>query len=172
MVIAAADVIVRAGYTHVLETAGAGFVVVAQVDSADALLDAAAAHRPGVAMVDLSLPPAGGLDATRRLRERHPATGILVFCIAADSDLAMRSFDAGALGYITRDSDAAAIAQAVRNVAQGKPYLKQEMMHGGGAAPGGRPARHQWRRCRRASSRCSACSPKASRCRRSPTRST
>ena len=126
--IATADVIVGAGYTYVLETSGAGYVVVAQVDSCDALLQAAAVHRPGVAMVDVSLPPAGGLDATRRLRERHPATGILVFCLSADSDLAMRSFDAGALGYITRDSDAAAIAQAVRNVALGQPYLMQEMM--------------------------------------------
>jgi DNA-binding NarL/FixJ family response regulator len=126
--IAAADAIVRAGYARVLETAGAEFVVVAQVGSVDALLDATAARRPRVAMVDLSLPPSGGLDATRRLRELHPGTGVLVFCIAADSDLAMRSFDAGAVGYITRDSDAAAVAQAVRNVAQGKPYLKQEMM--------------------------------------------
>ena len=129
VVIATADAIVGAGYTHVLESAGAGFAVVAQAaDSCDALLEAAALYQPGVAMVDLSLPPAGGLDATRRLRERHPATGILVFSLAADSDLAMRSFDAGALGYITRDSDAAAIAQAVRNVALGEPYLRQEMM--------------------------------------------
>ena len=112
--------------------------------------------------MDLSLPPAGGLDATRRLRELHPAIGILVFCIAADSDLAMRSFDAGALGYITRDSDAAAIAQAVRNVAQGKPYLKQEMMQEV-ALRRVAVQRDIVSTCRCASSRCSACSPKASR---------
>ena len=125
--IAAADAIVRAGYAHVL-TAGGGFAVVAQVDSSESLLDAAATRPLGVAMVDLSLPPAGGLDATRRLREVHPEIGILLFSVAADSDLAMRAFDAGALGYITRGSDAAALIQAVQAVSAGKPYLKPEMM--------------------------------------------
>src|SRR4051794_28387138 len=79
VVIADDSVLLREGLSRLLEESG--FEVAAQAADAEDLIRKVGAHRPDVAVVDVRMPPSHtdeGLQAARRIRSEHPATGVLV----------------------------------------------------------------------------------------------
>jgi len=126
VLIAAAQAVVRSGYRHILEKAGEQ-VVAEAVDAGELLAQADGSHA-NVAMLDVFLPPLGGLDAARRLGQIAVPPSILLFASGSDGDLASRALDAGALGFLSRDSDSGTVVEAVRAVAARRPFLTQEVM--------------------------------------------
>lgn len=76
-----------------------------------------------LAVVDLSMPGMGGLDLIRRIKSNHPAVGVLVLSMHGEEQYAMRSFKAGANGYVTKDSASTELIAAVRKVASGGSYV-------------------------------------------------
>jgi DNA-binding NarL/FixJ family response regulator len=108
----------------------AGFEVAAQVDSADALVEAVREHDPAVALVDMRMPPTHtdeGLQAALRIRAAHPGVGVLVLSNHVEVELAMKLLENGAegIGYMLKErvSDLADFADAVRRVAAGGSVL-------------------------------------------------
>jgi DNA-binding NarL/FixJ family response regulator len=90
-VIADDNLLVRAGISSLLREAGVE--VVAEASSAEELLDAADAHEPDVAIVDIRMPPSyadEGLRAARELRERHPRIGIVILSEHVEAGTATR----------------------------------------------------------------------------------
>lgn len=126
VLIAAAQAVVRFGYRHILEQAGEQ--VVGEASNAAELLSRADGSGASVALLDVFLPPLGGLDAARRLAQTASPPAMLIFASGSDGDLASRALDAGALGFLSRDSDSGTVVEAVRAVASGKPFLSQDVM--------------------------------------------
>lgn len=99
------------------------FDVVGTVADGEALLRAATALRPDVALVDVAMPMLGGLDAGRRLLETLPACKVIFLTMAQDADLAAEALRIGASGYVVKTSAARELVQAVEAVLRGRTHV-------------------------------------------------
>jgi DNA-binding NarL/FixJ family response regulator len=102
----------------------AGFDVVAQAETGDALVELVGEYDPEVAVVDLRMPPTHtdeGLQAALKIRERHPNVGVMVLSQHADVAIALKLLDRGTegIGYMLKDrvADLDDFADAIRRVA-------------------------------------------------------
>ena len=102
--------------------------VVGTVGDGEALLTAAAEHRPDVVITDLSMPDLDGVTATRRLLEVLPELPVLVLTMHEDDEHVFAALRAGALGYLVKGADGEEIVRAVHSVANG------EAVYGGSVA--------------------------------------
>jgi DNA-binding NarL/FixJ family response regulator len=102
------------------------FTVCAEAGTIDAALAASAAHRPDVALIDLSLGLQNGLDLITAMRRGQPGIRILVLSGHDERVHADRALKAGALGYIMKDKAAGELLTAVRRVAAGNSYVSSE----------------------------------------------
>lgn len=74
-------------------------------------------------IADLSLPGMSGLDLVHRIREGFPDVAVLVLTMHSEEQYAMRAFQAGASGYVTKDSACDELVSAVRKVASGGVFV-------------------------------------------------
>src|SRR5215472_7352687 len=79
--------------------------------------------RPDVVLMDLRMPRLDGVEATRRLAA-SPGVRVVVLTTYADDESVFAALQAGALGYLTKDSGAEEIARAVRTVHAGQALLE------------------------------------------------
>jgi two-component system response regulator DesR len=93
--------------------------VVAQVGRGDEVVAAVLAHRPDVALLDVEMPGLDGLAAASAVRDRSPATRVLILTTFGRPGFLRRAMEAGALGFVTKDAPAPELAAAVRTVAAG-----------------------------------------------------
>lgn len=93
--------------------------VVAEVASGDAVVPAALAHRPDVALLDVEMPGADGIAATAALVTALPSCRVLIVTTFGRPGFLRRSLLAGASGFIVKDTPAAQLADAVRRVHAG-----------------------------------------------------
>lgn len=100
-----------------------GIEVVAVADSAEAALDAVAAHDPDVLLTDLRMPGIGGVEGIRRLRAAGSRTGAVALTTFDDEQTIREAITAGALGFLNKDADPATIADAIRTAAAGRSLL-------------------------------------------------
>jgi DNA-binding NarL/FixJ family response regulator len=128
VVLADDSVLLREGIARLLEDAG--FEVVGQAGDPDDLLLKVRSYSPDVAIVDIRMPPTHtdeGLRAAREIRERYPATGVLVLSqyVEAEYALDLLSESAEGVGYLLKDrvSDIGEFAAAVRRVGEGGSAL-------------------------------------------------
>jgi DNA-binding NarL/FixJ family response regulator len=136
IVVADDDTLLREGLASLL--GGAGFDVVGQAGDAAELLALVQEHQPGLAIIDIRMPPdyrTEGLDAARVIREEFPATGILLLSAHAEVDEAMELLATGrSVGYLlkSRVTDVVEFADTVARVAAGgsvvDPALVQELV--------------------------------------------
>ena len=112
-----------------------GHRVVAAVADGQALVDAVAAHRPDVAVVDIRMPPTHtdeGLRAALELRRDHPGTGVLVFSQYIETRYAARLLEgtAAGVGYLLKDrvADVREFIDALARVAAGGTALDPEVV--------------------------------------------
>jgi DNA-binding NarL/FixJ family response regulator len=81
----------------------------------------AEAHRPDVVLMDLRMLGTDGIAATADLRQRLPATRVLILTTYADEDAIVPALQAGARGYLTKDASAEQIEAAIHAVHAGRP---------------------------------------------------
>jgi two-component system, NarL family, invasion response regulator UvrY len=84
-------------------------------------------HHPDVVIVDLGMQEGGlgGLEVIRRMRSHDPRSRILVFSMHSDPIIAARALEAGATGYVLKDSDE--LMKAFDQVRTGTPYLSNDL---------------------------------------------
>ena len=87
----------------------------------------AAAVRPDVAIIDLTLKDGSGIELIKEFREHYEETKLLVISMHDESLFAERALRAGAVGYVSKDEAIRTIVRAVRTVLSGKLYLSQSM---------------------------------------------
>jgi two-component system, NarL family, invasion response regulator UvrY len=86
-------------------------------------------HRPDVVIVDLAMQGngLGGLDLIRRINAHNPRVRILVFSMHSDPIIVTRALEAGATGYVLKDSSSEDLLKAFTTVEAGTPYLSQQL---------------------------------------------
>jgi len=114
--------VVRQGLRTFLELQDDIDVVGEAADGAQAL-QAAAALEPDVVLMDLVMPELDGVAAIERLRERAPATRVLVLTSFLDEDKVLPAIRAGAAGYLLKDVEPAELVRAIRTVDGGDSQL-------------------------------------------------
>jgi two-component system, NarL family, response regulator DevR len=101
--------------------------VVGSYGSGEDLLDHVEVIRPDVVTVDYRLPGLTGSTVCRRLLKRRPGIAVLVLSSYADDAIIQACLEAGARGYLTKDSDHADLPNAIRAVARGEAVLAPEI---------------------------------------------
>jgi len=114
--------IVREGLVSLLSLLPGIDVVGAATDGDDAVRQALAL-RPDVVLMDLNMPRCNGVQATEQLRDRQPATRVVVLTTYADDDWVFAALQAGARGFLTKDAGAEEIRRAIATVASGDAQL-------------------------------------------------
>ncbi|MBI2992657.1 MAG: response regulator transcription factor [Gammaproteobacteria bacterium] len=115
--------VVRAGYRILLERAG-DIVLAGEAESGEQAYRLYTELKPDVVVMDISLPGIGGFEAIRRIIARDPRARILVFSMHEDTVFVDQAVNAGARGYITKNSAPAVLVEAIRRIAAGESYLE------------------------------------------------
>jgi two-component system invasion response regulator UvrY len=118
--------VVREGYRRLLERTQ-GYKVVAEADDAASAYQAYQRTQPDVVVMDLSLPGVGGLELLRHIRQWDRKARILVFTMHSGAGFALKSFEAGAAGYVTKGSEAAELIDSVALVAKGGRVISNDV---------------------------------------------
>jgi DNA-binding NarL/FixJ family response regulator len=100
-----------------------GIELVATASDGEEALALAAEHQPDVVLMDLRMPRMDGIEATSRLRERHPEVRVIALTTYADDGSVLGALRAGARGYLTKDASSHDIHAAILNVAAGAAAL-------------------------------------------------
>ena len=101
--------------------------VVAEVSSGDQVVPAAREHRPDVALLDVEMPGLDGIEATAALREALPDVRVLIVTTFGRPGFLRRAMQAGASGFVVKDTPAAQLADAVRRVHAGLRVVDPEL---------------------------------------------
>lgn len=114
--------IVRAGVRQLLESAN-DLQVIAEAEDGEQAQTLIQQHRPDVAVLDIQMPKASGIEVTRWVRSNLPEVGILILTAYDDDPYVMAVLQAGANGYVLKTGQADELIQAVRDVYEGKSAL-------------------------------------------------
>ncbi len=118
--------LVREGVSRLLE-AQPDMRVVGSFGEGDAAIRFAAREEPDVAIVDIAMPHATGIDVARQLREASPDTHLLVLSMYSNPEYVHQALLAGALGYVAKESAGPVLVEAVRAVQAGRRYLSESL---------------------------------------------
>lgn len=109
--------------------------VVAEVGAGDEVLEAALRTRPDVAVLDVEMPGLDGISVAADLTRRLPDTKVLIVTTFGRPGYLRRALEAGASGFVVKDTPSGELADAVRTVARGgrvvDPSLATEVVVGG-----------------------------------------
>ncbi len=101
--------------------------VVAEADGYATLRDALRIHKPDVLLLDVDLPGRSGLEILAVLQEEASPVKTVMVSMYPEDQYAIRCLKAGAVGYLNKGGDPAALLTAVRTVAQGRKYITPEI---------------------------------------------
>lgn len=114
--------IVRAGVRQLLESAS-DLQVIAEAGDGDEAQALIQKHKPDVAVLDVQMPKATGIEVTRWVRANMPEVGVLILTAYDDDPYVMAVLQAGANGYVLKTAQTEDLIQAVRDVNEGKSAL-------------------------------------------------
>jgi len=120
--------VVRAGIRQFLEHAG-DIRVVAEADDGQMAQELIQQHQPDVAVLDIQMPKASGIDVTRWVRAHQYQLGVLILTAYDDDPYIMAVLQAGANGYVLKTASPNELIQAVRDVYAGKSALDAAIAH-------------------------------------------
>jgi len=110
-----------------------GLEVVGTAADGEAAVELVARELPDVVLMDLRMPRLDGVEATRRIRAGHPETQVIVLTTYADDESIMAALQAGARGYLTKDSGVEEIRRAIEAVRSGQapldPAVQARLVH-------------------------------------------
>ncbi len=117
--------IVRAGLRRIIEESGEMEVVAEAADGQEAIRLVSRAT-PDVAVIDISMPGLDGLEVLSRLQALDASLPVLILTMHEEGQYVVRAIEAGAMGYITKQSAPEQLVKAIRKVHSGHRYLTDE----------------------------------------------
>jgi len=106
-------------------------------DDIEVISDAANGHdavgqaaqlRPDVAIVDIAMPGLNGIDVTRKILKVCPSTKVIILSMYSATEHILQALQAGALGYVLKESAGVEVISAIRAVHDGNRYLSKKIL--------------------------------------------
>jgi len=127
ILIADDHLIIRQGLRLILETEDEFEFVGEASDGAEAL-KLCKKLKPDVVLMDLRMPNMDGLTAIEKLRIEQPGIAVVILTTFNEDELMLRGLQAGARGYLLKDTDRSTLFDTIRAAARGETLLKPEIM--------------------------------------------
>jgi DNA-binding NarL/FixJ family response regulator len=127
LILADDHLIVRAGIRQFLDLED-DFEVVAEADDGEQAKALIEQHKPDIAILDIQMPKASGIEVTRHIRANRWPVGVLVLTAYDNDPYVTAVLKAGANGYVLKTAKPMEIIQAVRDVYQGKSVLDRAIV--------------------------------------------
>ena len=118
--------VVRDGLRFLLEAEGDIRVIGGATNGREAVQEVRRLQ-PDVVIMDLAMPELNGIEATRQIRDACPGTQVLVLSMHSTAEHIFRALQAGALGYVLKESAGREVVAAVRIVQAGRRFLSQKI---------------------------------------------
>jgi len=122
LLIADDHTLIRDAWTCVLNN-HPRFTVIAECGSAEEAVEKAKNLRPNVVLMDINLPGMDGIEATQQIRKFSPGSKIVGVSLHSQPVYVRKMMQAGALGYVTKNSSREEMFKAIQEVAEGKKYI-------------------------------------------------
>ena len=119
--------VVRAGFRMLLETSEA-IEVISEASRGEEAIGQYVNLKPDIVVMDLSMPGLGGLETIHRIVQRDGNAKILVFSVYHQRVYVNRALNAGAKGYITKNSAPEILIEAIVTIMQGQNYIEQGLI--------------------------------------------
>ncbi len=127
------------------------FEVIGEAATGEEALRMAKALKPAIVLMDISLPDQSGIDVTRQLRTLLPHTRVIILSMHSKADLIAEAFQAGATGYVTKESASERLIQAMGTVSRDEYFLDSslsrsvvaKLMESGDKGPGSTDKRYE-----------------------------
>ncbi len=114
--------IVRHSLVNLLSAYGAQFNVVGQARNAQEALEQAQLAPPDVVLTDLQMKPTSGIELIALLHQQQPEVRFVVFTASTQEEHMLQAFDAGAAGFVVKESEEGEIVKAIEAVTHGSTY--------------------------------------------------
>ena len=101
--------------------------IVAEVGRGDQVMEAAMAHRPDVALLDIEMPGQNGLDAAASLHESLPSCRVLMLTTFGRPGYLKRAMANGAVGFLTKEAPVAQLTEAIRRTMRGERVIDPQL---------------------------------------------
>ena len=111
----------RRGLKHALEETP-DIEVIGEASNGDSLLSMIKSDNLDMVLLDISMPGKSGLDLLKQLKSEYSKLPILILSVYPEEQYAVRFIKAGASGYLTKESAAEKLAEAIRKIAAGGKY--------------------------------------------------
>ncbi|MEO5594706.1 MAG: response regulator transcription factor [Chitinophagaceae bacterium] len=108
-------------------SANPAFEVVAKCRNGQEAIEAAAIYSPAIFIMDINMQPVNGIEATGIITKLYPAIKIIGMSIQLDTIYVKRMLQAGAHGYVTKNSSYEEVFEAIRQVNAGQYYICNEV---------------------------------------------
>jgi DNA-binding NarL/FixJ family response regulator len=118
--------IVREGIRKMVEME-ADFEVVGEARDGRQAVDMVLQLAPDVVLMDIAMPVVNGLEATRQLHKARPATKVIVLTAHGDDGYVSGAIEAGAVGFLNKQSSAKDVCKAIREAHKGNVYFCPEV---------------------------------------------
>jgi DNA-binding NarL/FixJ family response regulator len=120
--------LIRAGF-HVLLESAEGIEVIGEAEDGAQAVELAHRHRPDVVLMDIRMPGVDGLEATRRIDADDSLAGVKVLILTTfeSDEYVYEALQAGASGFLVKDTEPAVLLHAIRVVADGEALLSPEI---------------------------------------------
>ena len=102
--------------------------VIGEASDGQEAVDMSLSLKPDVVLMDVSMPVLKGFDAVRRIRKADPEIKVIMLTVHDDEDLVARCLDAGAAGYVLKDSPPLQLVYAIQSVHQGQQYMSPRVL--------------------------------------------
>jgi DNA-binding NarL/FixJ family response regulator len=126
IVLADDHTLIREGIRSILENE-LHHNVIAQASNGREAITLAQKHKPDVVLLDITMPELNGIEATRQIVNEFPEIKIIALSMHADKGIVSEMLNAGAYGYLLKDSSASELQLAICSVMRGKMYITPEI---------------------------------------------
>jgi DNA-binding NarL/FixJ family response regulator len=126
VIIADDHAILRDGLRYLLEAAG-DIQIISMASNGQEAVEQAILHCPDVIVMDISMPVMSGIEATRHICKVCEHTKVAILSMHHTTEYIQRALEAGAAGYLLKDSAGVELVTAIRDLNNGKHYISKNV---------------------------------------------